>query len=442
LTREQVAASQRERLMDATIELVGGQGYLATTVSELIARAGVSRKAFYEHYANKEECFLATYDAIVEENIDRVASAVGQGEDMRERESYGLEALFGRVLSHRRRARLVLVEVGALGAAGIARRERLISGYEARLREALGLTPHPGTIPNPLLRANVGGLLKVLYTRVQAGAQAQLPALTTDLVAWTLSYSPLPETMRAIQELSPSQTPAALLGGRAPGTLSPKSTSSRRRGTNRRTPSVSRSHVVHSQRERILDAVAQLSATRGYAAFTLDDIVTHAAVSLRAFYEHFADKQDAFLVAYEAGHGKGLAIVERAYDSQPDWPTGVRAGIQALFEFLAGEPAFAHMALLDALIATPRTAERSNKGMVPYAELLAPGLDEAPADKRPPEIAIEAIAGGIFELCLTYTALGHTAKLTELTPWATYFALAPLIGPEQAATIATTPTPN
>lgn len=431
--------NQRKRLMDATIELVGEQGYVATTVSEVVERAGVSRKAFYEHYANKQECFLATYDAIVAENIDRVASAAGTGGGLRERESYGLETLFGRVLAHRQRARLVLVEAGAAGAAGLVRRERLIGAYEGLLRENLGVAPRPGTIPNPLLRAIVGGMLKVLYTRVQAGALAQLSALTGDLVAWSFSYDPLPEAMDAIKELSPASPPAALSGGRAPGTLSPGSTSSRRRRANRRTPSVSRSFVAHSQRERILDAVAQLSAAGGYATFTVNDIAAHATVSLEAFYEHFSDKEDAFLLAYEVGHGKGLAIVERAHDAQPDWPTGVRAGIAALFGFLAGEPAFAHMALVDALIATPRTAERSNKGMIPYAELLAGGPDQASDDGRPPEVTIEAIAGGIFELCLTYTVRGQVSELSELAPWATYFALAPFMGAEQAAIIATAP---
>lgn len=439
LSREQVAANQRRRLMDATIDLVGERGYAATTVSELVARAGVSRKAFYEHYANKQECFLATYDAVAAESIDHVLGAAHAREDLRERESYALETLFERVLSHRKRARLVLVEVGAVGPVGIARRERLVGSYEGILREGLGVTPRAGRIPNPLLRALVGGFIKLLYTRVQRDAHAELSALVPDLVAWSFSYYPLPEAMGALQELHSTPMPAALIGGRAPGSLSPGSTSSRRRGATRRTPSVSPSFVAHSQRERILDAVAQLSVSKGYAAFTLEDIAAHASVSLKAFYEHFADKEDAFLVAYEVGHGKGLAIVERAHDAERDWATSVRAGLAALFDYLASEPAFAHLALVDALIATPRTAERSNKGMVPYMELLAPGHDSAADGKRPSELATEAISGGIFELCLSYTAQGHVDELSEILPWAAYFALAPFLGTEEAARVALAP---
>jgi AcrR family transcriptional regulator len=304
------------------------------------------------------------------------------------------------------------------------------------LRENLGALPRPGIIPNPLLRAVVGGYLKVLYSRVQSGEQKQLPALTQDLVRWSFSYYPLPASIDSLRELRPIYSPSGIVGGRAPGSLSPSSTSGRRRAAGRRTPSLSPSFLVHSQRERILDAVAQLSAETGYASMTVNAIAERAAVSLQAFYEHFADKEDAFLVAYEIGHGKSLALVERAHDAAPNWPGSVRAGITTLLGFLASEPAFAHMALVDALIATPRTADRASKGIVQYLELLAPGFDEAPKASKPPEVALEAIAGGIFELCLTYTAQGHTSELTELAPWVIYFALAPFVGTGVAGLVA------
>jgi AcrR family transcriptional regulator len=220
-------------------------------------------------------------------------------------------------------------------------------------------------------------------------------------------------------------------------------TSSRSRAANRRTPQISRSFLVHSQRERILDAIAQLSAEKGYANITVEDAAARAAVSLHAFYEHFIDKEDAFLVAYEVGHGKSRAVVERAHDAPADWPTAVAAGVIALLEFLAAEPAFAHMALVDALIATPRTAARSNKGMLRYTELLAPGFDEVREEgHRPPEVTMQAVAGGIFELCLTYTVRGQVGRLTELAPWITYFALAPFVGREQACAVALEHTPQ
>jgi AcrR family transcriptional regulator len=436
LTREQVAADQRGRVMGALTEVVGEKGYAAMTIADVTTRAGVSRKAFYEHFISKEECFLATYDAIVAEGIERVAEAYRDVEDLSGSAGYGIETLFELAIERPNALRLVLVEAGAVGPAGVARHERLVASYEELLREGLGLPPGSGAISSPVLRAIVGGLNKILYTHVRSGEYEKLRELLGDIVAWTTSYYPAPESMRTLRDPHPSHPSAGLVGGRAPGTLAPGSTSNRRRGLLRSEPNLSRSFVVHSQRERILDAVANLSAEKGYATMTVEDIVAQAEVSLNAFYEHFTDKEDAFLVAYTAGHGKGLAIVERAFDAAPDWRSGVRAGITALFDFLASEPAFAHLALVDALIATPNTADRSNHGVTLYAQMLIPGLDEAPEQSKPAAVTIEAIAGGIFELCFSYALQGRICALSELVPRATYFALAPFLGAEEAGRIA------
>ena len=134
---------------------------------------------------------------------------------------------------------------------------------------------------------------------------------------------------------------------------------------------------------------------------------------------------------------KACSIVERAFATQSDWRLGVREGISALLDFLASEPAFAHLALVEALTATRRTAECAVDGIAAYAEMLIPGAEQATDLVLPPAVTIEAIAGGLFELCLTYALLGRTESLSELLPRATYFALAPFIGPEQAGHVAT-----
>ncbi|MHB8242702.1 MAG: TetR/AcrR family transcriptional regulator [Solirubrobacteraceae bacterium] len=417
-------------------EAVAQDGFAATTVAGVVARAGVSRKAFYEHFRGKEECFLAVYDEIVADGITQVSEAYRAGEGLEGGAHSGIEVLFERAVEKPGALRLVLVEIGALGSAGVERRERLIGAYEQLLRRSLDLPRGSGPIPNPVLRAIVGGLSKVLYTYVSRKGHGELRSLIPDLVEWVTSYFPVPEAMMTLTDPPPSTPAAAFAGGRAPGTLAPESTLGVRRAQVLRHARISRSFVVHSQRERILDAVANLSATRGFAAFTVNDVADEAAVSLKAFYEHFADKEDAFLVAYEVGHGKGLSIVQRAFQAAPDWPAGVIAGIAALFDFLAAEPSFAYMALVDALTATPRTAERSNQGIVPYAQMLLPGLDLGAPGRKPATVAIEAIAGGLFELCFSYALQRRVASLSELAPRATYFALAPFLGAQRAGELA------
>jgi AcrR family transcriptional regulator len=438
VAREEARAGQRIRLALAMIDAIAEDGYRATRVADVIARAGVSRKTFYEQFDNKEDCLLATFDLVADEGMRRVESAYREAPGWPGRVEAAIRALFGSAIDNPGALRLSLLEMAAVGPAGIERRERSLGRYERFIRDALELAPGEGTVSAMALKAVVGGLNRVLYRRVQREESDELLALVPDLTTWATSYYPTPKSLLAEpQPLSSARRAATLLeGGRAPGTFAPHPLLGGRRGLPRGDQNISRSFVVTSQRARILDAVTNLVASEGYAGLKVEEIAEQAAVSLVAFYEHYEDKEDAFLVAYEIGHGKALAMVERAYAAQSDWRLAVRAGIAALFDFLATEPSFAHIALIDALIATPRTAERANVGVSAFARMLVPGLEETRQQSPPPAVTVEAIADGLFDLCLHYALQGRIRELPELTPSATYIALAPFLGGEEAARIA------
>jgi len=447
LTREQVATNQRARLLEGMIDAIGEKGYAATTVSDVIRRAGVSRKAFYEHFANKEECFLATYDSIAAVGQRGVARAFRRSQGLPDGVQAALAELIELATARPEALRVLMVEIGAAGPAGIERRQQLVVRYEDILRESLGLAAGPGAIPNPILRGVLGGILHVIYGHLRRGERKQLRRRMPDLVNWAISYWPAPESIMTLVDPTPAELHLDLTagggwggragGGRAPGSLSLGAATSRRRRLPRGENGMPRSFVVHSQRDRILDAVTNLTARGGYAALTVEGIAADASVSLQAFYEHFSDKEDAFLVAFEIGQDKALALVERAYDAQPDWRYGVRAGLAALFGFFAGEPAFAHMAMIDVLAATERTTARAFKGAIPYAQMLHPGPGHTPGGVRVPEVTVQAIGGGLFELMLHHALQRRVPELPVMVPRATYFALAPFIGAEAAGEVAT-----
>src|SRR5919197_4804648 len=95
LTRDVVLASQRGRLLEAMAQAVAQHGYGATTVAHVVALAGVSRKTFYEHFRDKEDCFLALYDTGIAYLLGRIAETVGDempGADSRARLAAGLRA--------------------------------------------------------------------------------------------------------------------------------------------------------------------------------------------------------------------------------------------------------------------------------------------------------------------------------------------------------------
>ena len=440
-SREQVRAGQRVRLAVAMIAAIAENGYPATSVADVIARAGVSRKTFYEQFANKQDCLLVTFDLVAAEGMRRVESAYRGADGWPGRVEAGIRALFEAAIENPGALRLSLLEIAAVGPAGIERRERSLAGYERFLHEALQLAPGEGSLSELTLRAIIGGLNRVLYRRVLGHDRDQLLELVPTLAEWATCYYPAPAAILAAPSaaLDNGRLPFTLDGGRAPGTLAPHARPGGRRGLPRGDQNISRSFVVHSQRERILDAVANLVAADGYTSLKVEEIAEQAAVSLNAFYQHFEGKEDAFLVAFEIGHGKVVGLIERAYAAESDWRLGVRAGIAALFGFLATEPSFAHIALVDALIATKRTAERSQLSASAFARMLVPALQQARGHGPPAAVVVDAITGGIFDLCLHYALQGRIHELRELTPTATYVALAPFLGGAEAARIAVEP---
>ena len=75
LDRDVVEASQRTRLLEAVGRAVAERGYAAATIDDVVRRAGVSKKTFYDHFADKQDCFLAAYEAASEELLERVREA-------------------------------------------------------------------------------------------------------------------------------------------------------------------------------------------------------------------------------------------------------------------------------------------------------------------------------------------------------------------------------
>ena len=76
-----VLASQRGRMLGAMADAVATKGYAGTTVADVVAGAGVSRKTFYEHFSDKEECFLAGFDTGVDLLLEAIVGATPAGDD-------------------------------------------------------------------------------------------------------------------------------------------------------------------------------------------------------------------------------------------------------------------------------------------------------------------------------------------------------------------------
>jgi len=193
----------------------------------------------------------------------------------------------------------------------------------------------------------------------------------------------------------------------------------------------SREFVARSQRERMLDGVARAVAEKGYERTAVADVLAHAGVSRKTFYEQFTGKEDCFLAAYETIFGDIAAGATAAYLSRRRWPDRIRAGLEVFVERLALEPAYARAGIVEVLAAGPRAIElrdRLLRGLHTFFDAARP---EVP-DHGAPRIVAEATIGGIYEVIYRRIVTEGPESLTALVPQLVYLALAPFVGPTVA----------
>jgi AcrR family transcriptional regulator len=178
LSRDAVAESQRERLLNGVVEAVVEHGYNATTIAQLIEAASVSRRTFYEHFAGKEECALAAYEMIaahVREGL-REAEAEPAWPDRVRAE---LASLLGVFAADPTVARFVLLESLAAGGELAARHRESLRCFGELLRPESPASP--GALAEAREQALVGGISTLLVRRLKAGEAGNLEDLLPDL---------------------------------------------------------------------------------------------------------------------------------------------------------------------------------------------------------------------------------------------------------------------
>jgi AcrR family transcriptional regulator len=192
--------------------------------------------------------------------------------------------------------------------------------------------------------------------------------------------------------------------------------------------------VIRNQRERMLAAAAQAVAERGYAHTNVADIIAIARVSRRTFYEHFRDKEDCLLAAYDAVVQQLFRAVSDAYLAERDWCDRVQAGLAALAEFVTDEPDFARMAFLEAPLALAAGRKRRADAMALFASFLEPERGR-PTKLEVPHLTVEVIVGGLYEVIYSRLAAGQPERLLDELPEIVYCALVPFAGHAEAQAV-------
>jgi AcrR family transcriptional regulator len=186
LSREQVAESQRERLLAGIAHAVAGNGYGAATITEIVKAASVSTRAFYETFDSKEECFLAAFDAVAAHLQGLLAEAARSKPDWSHQVIAVLRAALDFFAAEPDLARLCLVEPITATPVIAARFREAVVGCTPYLRFGRAERADGEALPESTEDSLLGGLLVLTSRSIFAGS-APLPELLPDLVEFVLA---------------------------------------------------------------------------------------------------------------------------------------------------------------------------------------------------------------------------------------------------------------
>ncbi len=164
--------------------MAAAKGYEATTVTDVIEVAGVSRETFYEMFEDKEECFLEGYDAVMDVLVAHVSTAfeASSHEPWPERVAAVLQALVELLSSEADIARMAMVEVTAAGEDARSRYRAALTRFTPFLEEGRAYSNQTDELPPDTARFAIGGATSMIFDEVRAGRGPELERLLPDLV--------------------------------------------------------------------------------------------------------------------------------------------------------------------------------------------------------------------------------------------------------------------
>jgi AcrR family transcriptional regulator len=338
LTPEQVASSQRGRVLAALREELAERPLNEVPVAAVIARAGVSRKTFYEHWASKEDCFVALYEHELGRLVEPALRAFEGGEPWVDRLRTALGVLLGALAADPLAARICFVDALAAGPSALAARNAAMATLDP-LFDAGNVTTAAGSPrPRAVTAGAIGYLTETLNREIAAGRAERLPELRAELMyALTLPFVGRPGATRELE----------------------------------------------------LDG---------------SDAALHPD----------AATERAFLMTYGAAAADMLGRVGAAMAASDDPAGRVRAGVGALLELCADEPAAARACIVEALSVGPAARARRAETTERLADLFAEPLRELRPSERIARVSALALVGGFHELVFDAVDRRATGELPPL----------------------------
>ncbi len=190
--------------------------------------------------------------------------------------------------------------------------------------------------------------------------------------------------------------------------------------------------VTSPKRQAILDGMLEAVGAEGYEHTSVRTVLDRTGVYRQAFYDNFADKDDCYLQAFDAGVKQVEAVVLAAASEQDAWTDQLRTGLGALLDLLDSEPNVGRALVVEVHAAGPQALAKRTVVMERIAAFLDRARDEAGEGETPPSIAGEGIVAGIHAVVHSRLATGSDGGFRALLPEFMYFAVLPYFGAERA----------
>ncbi len=164
----------RRQLLDGFATAVEARGYATTTIAEIVAQARVSKRTFYEHFTDKEDCFMGAFGMAAELVMAAIARAIeAPAESWEDRLRLAAEAYVGALEERPALTRLFLTEIHAAGKRAQRMRREVLEGFAEQMRGFVEFAraehPELRSLSAAMATAIVGGIHELLLVKVERG---------------------------------------------------------------------------------------------------------------------------------------------------------------------------------------------------------------------------------------------------------------------------------
>jgi AcrR family transcriptional regulator len=186
-----VAASQRQRLLEAITELVAEKGYPDVTIGDIVARAGTAKRTFYDHFADKLQCFLAALDGITDTLVAASARMFAVSGTVRERCEYSMRGYLELLASMPNTAKVFYLEAIAAGPEAVTRRHDVHLKFARNIVSLSRAASQDGEgreLTELHAVAVVGAMHQMIYGQLHEHGPDSLLAIGDDVVQLAVAF--------------------------------------------------------------------------------------------------------------------------------------------------------------------------------------------------------------------------------------------------------------